>query len=33
LLAGYGEDLRPAIRKRMADMKAAHQAVQSTGDG
>ena len=26
LLTGYGEDLRPAIRKRMADMKAAHEA-------
>ena len=26
LLKGYGEDLRPAIRKRMADMKAAHEA-------
>ena len=26
LLSGYGEDLRPAIRKRMADMKAAHAA-------
>lgn len=29
LLSGYGEDLRPAIRKRMADMKAAHAAKKS----
>jgi NAD(P)-dependent dehydrogenase (short-subunit alcohol dehydrogenase family) len=30
LLAGYGEDLRPAIRKRMADMKTARAATQKT---
>jgi NAD(P)-dependent dehydrogenase (short-subunit alcohol dehydrogenase family) len=26
LLTGYGEDLRAVVRKRMADMKAAHEA-------
>jgi NAD(P)-dependent dehydrogenase (short-subunit alcohol dehydrogenase family) len=26
LLTGYGEDLRPVVRKRMAEMKAAHEA-------
>jgi len=26
LLAGFGEDLRPIVRKRMADMQAAHDA-------
>lgn len=30
LLSGYGEDLRPAIRKRMADMKAAREAKGNT---
>jgi NAD(P)-dependent dehydrogenase (short-subunit alcohol dehydrogenase family) len=30
LLTGYGEDLRPAIRKRMAAMKAAHDAEQTS---
>lgn len=30
LLTGYGEDLRPAIRKRMADMKAAHDVKRKS---
>jgi NAD(P)-dependent dehydrogenase (short-subunit alcohol dehydrogenase family) len=30
VLTGYGEDLRPAIRKRMADMKAAHDTNRNS---
>jgi hypothetical protein len=26
LLTGFGEDLRAVVRKRMADMKVAHEA-------
>ncbi|MEO0248049.1 MAG: SDR family NAD(P)-dependent oxidoreductase [candidate division WOR-3 bacterium] len=29
LLTGYGEDLRPVVRKRMAEMKAAHQGKKN----
>jgi hypothetical protein len=30
VMTGYGEDLRPAIRKRMAEMKAAQEGKKKS---